>query len=131
MDITISDKAKALFALEEERAALYSRALTLTTKQVTIMTAAAQEVRVLSNDHTLILLKLAELEKAFDALTGVAYKRHMQSVRAGMARRAKGLTREEAYEQVVGLSRVNDMEVEKRSPCQLHDFDFPNEEKLK
>jgi hypothetical protein len=60
--VSISDRAKALIALESERVLLYARARRVSNRQQALIEDTSRRMRELSNDHHLILAKLAEIE---------------------------------------------------------------------
>lgn len=66
--VSISDKAKALIALEAERKALYARARKTAARQEALIECFHRQMRELSNDHHLILGLMAECEAASDKI---------------------------------------------------------------
>lgn len=66
--VSISDRAKALIALESERVLLYAQARRVSNRQQALIEDTARRMRELSNDHYLILAKLAEIKYAANAI---------------------------------------------------------------
>ena len=66
--VSISDKAKALIALEAERKVLYARARKTAARQEALIECFRRQMQELSQDHHLILAKLSECEKASDII---------------------------------------------------------------
>ena len=68
--VSMSDAAKALIALEEQRIKLYAQSADLTMKQIETMRVAVQKVKIMSNEQESILRQLDALERTSDAITG-------------------------------------------------------------
>lgn len=68
MPVTLSDRGKALCAIEAERQELYAQARRITQEQQQIMEAATTNIQELGRRHELILSKLAALDDTADKL---------------------------------------------------------------
>ena len=66
--VSISDKAAALIVLEAERNLLYAKARKVAAHQEALIEVFGRQMRTLSQEHHLILAKLAECEKASDLI---------------------------------------------------------------
>ena len=70
MPITLSDRGKALCAIEAERQELYAKAKRIATEQQQIIQTAAENVAQLGKEHQLILDKLVALDDAANKIVG-------------------------------------------------------------
>ena len=66
--ITITDNAKAILRIEEEKIALDKESAKITVEQVTIMTKAVAEVAALGKEQGLIMNRRIELDQTLFAL---------------------------------------------------------------
>lgn len=66
--LTLSDKSKAVHALEMERSGLLSEAAKISAEQMAVMRNAAIKMTSLSEDHAEILHKMAAIDDAIQSL---------------------------------------------------------------
>lgn len=68
--VTISDRAEAICAIEQERRRLWIEAQEISAKQMSLMQTVAVEMLRHSTQHERILNRMDALDKALDKLMG-------------------------------------------------------------
>lgn len=68
--VTVSDRTKALVALEKQRHSLYAESAELTMRQRQVMEDAAAEVQQLGYEQLSLMVKMMALEETIEAVMG-------------------------------------------------------------